>query len=349
MNVLVASTQWLYVSGGSETLAAGLVDSLRAHGHRAECLLLPFFSRPIENVTASMQAARAIEIGATNFGAIDRVITLKFPAYLIDHPHKVLWLVHQYRQFHDLWDEPGIGFASQPLSETLRSAVARADRLYLPDHRARFAISRTVALRLRESCDLDAETLYPPLPDASRYFCDTAEDYLLCPGRLSVLKRQDLVLRALALTRSPVRVRFIGDVEDAASLERFRAVAAETGMSDRIEYRGWIDECDKRTLYARSIAVVFPPRLEDLGLVAQEAMSSSKPVVTCTDSGGVLEFVSDAENGIVTAPAPAALADAFDRVWTDRAHATALGRRGFDRLRAMNLSWPLVVQRLLES
>ena len=146
MNVLVASTQWPYVSGGSEVLAAGLVDSLRAHGHRAECLLLPFFPRPIEHVAAAIQVARAIEIGGTNFGAIDRVITLKFPAYLIDHPHKVLWLVHQYRQFHDLWDEPGVGFASQPFGEALRPAVRNADRLYLPHHRALFAISRTVAL-----------------------------------------------------------------------------------------------------------------------------------------------------------------------------------------------------------
>jgi glycosyltransferase involved in cell wall biosynthesis len=223
----VASMRWPYVSGGAEGLAAGLIESLRAQGHRAELLMMPFFPRPIENVLASIQVARTIEIGATNFGAIDRLITLKFPAYLIDHPHKVLWLVHQYRQFHDLWDEPGIGFASLPLAATLRDAVHRADRLYLPDHRARFAISRTVARRLHESCDLDAETLYPPLPDGSGYFSDDAGDYLLCPGRLSPLKRQELVLRALTLTRAPVRVRFIGGVDDADSLERFNRVAAE--------------------------------------------------------------------------------------------------------------------------
>ena len=155
------------------------------------------------------------------------------------------------------------------------------------------------------------------------------------------------MLRALALARSPVRIRFVGGVDDDGSLEWFRTVAARTGVADRIDYLGWVDESDKRTLYARSIAVVFPPRLEDLGLVTQEAMSSSKPVITCTDAGGVLEFVTDAENGVVTAPTADALADAFDRLWGDRETAAALGRRGFDRLQNMNLSWPHVVHRLL--
>jgi glycosyltransferase involved in cell wall biosynthesis len=71
-------------------------------------------------------------------------------------------------------------------------------------------------------------------------------------------------------------------------------------------------------------------------------------VVTCGDSGGVLEFVTDGDNGVVTAPEPAALAEALDRLWADRAGAASLGRRGFERLCAMNLSWTYVVQRLVE-
>jgi glycosyltransferase involved in cell wall biosynthesis len=348
MNVLVASTQWPYMSGGSEVLAAALVENLKAHGHRAELILLPFFPRPVSHVAASIQLARMMEIGETNFGAIDRLITLKFPAYLIDHPRKTLWLVHQYRQMYELWDEPGIGFASLPLAEPLRAAVCSADRLYLPQHRLRFAISNTVAARLRDWCGIAAETLYPPMPNAAGYFCDDAENYLLSPGRLSPLKRQDLVLLALALTRTPVRVRFVGGSDDEASRDRFMRLARELGVAERAEYLGWIPESDVRSLYARSIGVVYPPRLEDLGLVTQEAMLSSKPVVTCSDSGGVLEFVTHEENGVVTAPEPGALAEALDRVWADRAGAANLGRRGFERLRAMNLSWSYVIERLLE-
>jgi glycosyltransferase involved in cell wall biosynthesis len=348
MNVLVASTQWPYMSGGAEVLAAALVENLKANGHRAELIQVPFFPRPIANVVSSIQAARMMEIGETTFGAIDRLITLKFPAYLIDHPRKTLWLVHQYRQMYDLWDEPDVGFAALPFGESLRAAVCSADRLYIPHHRLRFAISNTVAGRLRDSCGVDAETLYPPVGNAAAYFCDDAGDYLLSLGRLSFLKRQDLILRALALTQTPVRVRFVGAYDDDASRVRFIQLARDLGVAERADYLGWMGEADVRTLYARSIAVVYPPRFEDLGLVTQEAMLSSKPVITCSDSGGVLEFVTHDENGIIVPPEPAPLAEAFDRLWADRANAATLGRRGFDRLRAMNLSWSHVVQRLLE-
>ena len=105
---------------------------------------------------------------------------------------------------------------------------------------------------------------------------------------------------------------------------------------------------DKRSLYARSIGVVFSPRLEDLGLVAQEAMLSSKPVVTCNDSGGVLEFVTDGDTGIMTTPDADAIAEALDELWTDRPRASRLGSAGFERLRAMEMSWSHVIRRLLE-
>jgi glycosyltransferase involved in cell wall biosynthesis len=347
MNVLVAAVQSPFITGGAEVLAAGLLQALEAHGHRADMLQLPFFQRPLEQVVQSIHTARTIEIGESNFGAIDRLITIEFPAYYIDHPAKTLWLVHQYRQVTDLWNEPGIGFASLPMGDSVREAVSRADRLYLPQHRALLAISRTVADRLRQWSGLDAETLYPPLAEPSGYFCDAAGDYVVCPGRLSILKRQHLLLRALALMRAPLRARFFGGLDDAESLAGFSALARSLGVEERVEYLGWISEDEKRILYARSLGVVFVPRLEDLGLVVQEAMHSAKPIVTCADSGGVLEFVTDAENGVVTSPDPEALAEGLDRLCADRAWAAQLGGGGRERLHAMNLSWAAVVQRLL--
>jgi len=53
---------------------------------------------------------------------------------------------------------------------------------------------------------------------------------------------------------------------------------------------------------------------EDLGYVALEAMYAGKPVVTCLDSGGPLEFVVHDQTGFVTEPTPEALAEAIDRL-----------------------------------
>ena len=40
-----------------------------------------------------------------------------------------------------------------------------------------------------------------------------------------------------------------------------------------------------------ALGVIFPPLDEDYGYVTLEAMLAAKPVITCTDSGGPLEFV----------------------------------------------------------
>ena len=66
---------------------------------------------------------------------------------------------------------------------------------------------------------------------------------------------------------------------------------------------------------------------EDLGYATLEALHSGKPVVTCKDSGGSLELIEDGFNGLVTDPDPRAVAEAMDRLWTDRIKAEAMGRQ----------------------
>jgi glycosyltransferase involved in cell wall biosynthesis len=93
--------------------------------------------------------------------------------------------------------------------------------------------------------------------------------------------------------------------------------------------------------------VVFPPLDEDYGYVTLEAMLSSKAVVTCKDSGGPLEFVEDELSGLVADGDAAAMADALDRLWADRALARRLGEAARARYDAMGLGWERVVECLL--
>ena len=68
-------------------------------------------------------------------------------------------------------------------------------------------------------------------------------------------------------------------------------------------------------------------------------------MITCRDSGGPNEFVVDGENGLVCEPAPAALADAINRVAADRSRAAAMGDAGYDI--ASQISWDGVIERLV--
>ena len=76
-------------------------------------------------------------------------------------------------------------------------------------------------------------------------------------------------------------------------------------------------------------------------------MLSSKPLITCTDSGGPLEFVRHEETGLIVEPQPEALALAMDKLWTDREQAKSWGERGRALYEKLNITWPNVVRRLL--
>lgn len=347
MRIVIATTQVPFVRGGAEVLADELSAALRAAGHESEIVAVPFKWYPPECLLDHMVACRLLDLSASAGAPIDRVIALKFPAYLIPHSHKVLWLLHQHHGAYERWDHPFEDLHHHPLGPQARAAIQHADSTHLAEIRARFAISATVAERLQRFSGLDAAVLYPPPPGAAHLFCAEAADYLFFPSRLAPIKRQWLVLDALAQTRQPVRMAFAGAADQPAYAGELRAHAVTRGVADRVDWLGLIGEEEKRRRYAHAVAVVFPPSDEDYGFVTLEAMASSKPVVTCQDSGGPVELVAHEHTGLVVDPTPIALARAMDTLWADRERARAWGAAARARYEQLDVGWPAIVQRLL--
>src|SRR4051794_40443654 len=90
-----------FLQGGAEHLADSLARELVVRGHEAQVVRLPLRWHSPEAIADSMAAAAALQIEGA-----DRVIALKFPAYLVPHENKVVWLLHQFRQAYDLWGTP---------------------------------------------------------------------------------------------------------------------------------------------------------------------------------------------------------------------------------------------------
>ena len=84
---------------------------------------------------------------------------------------------------------------------------------------------------------------------------------------------------------------------------------------------------------------------EDYGLVTIEAMMSSKPVVTCADSGGTLEFVRDGTTGLVAQPDARDIAAKIDLLVGDPEQAAAMGRAGHESV--THITWERTVKTLL--
>jgi glycosyltransferase involved in cell wall biosynthesis len=120
------------------------------------------------------------------------------------------------------------------------------------------------------------------------------------------------------------------------------------GLGDRVELLGYVSADELVDLYARCRAALYTPLNEDYGYVTVEAFLSGKPVVTTTDSGGPLEFVTEGATGVVAAPSPDALAEVIDRLWQwPEARLRDLGAAG--RARVAGITWDGVIDRLTEA
>lgn len=184
--------------------------------------------------------------------------------------------------------------------------------------------------------------MYHPPENALLFYKCPSADYLFFPGPMNAVSRQWLAIQALSQCRERVRICFAGEPGG-----RTRQAVRKYKLSDRIEWLGRVSEDRKRDLYAQCLGVLFPPLDVDYGYVTLEAMLSSKPVITCADSGGTLEFVLDRQTGVVAHPTPESLAEAMDTLWADRRCGAAMGEAGRARYRDLHISWANVVEKLL--
>jgi glycosyltransferase involved in cell wall biosynthesis len=346
--VLVATVKVPFISGGAEALASNLLQALREEGHHADIIEIPYKHYPPERILDHMMACRLLDVTEAFGNSIDRVIALKFPAYLIPHPNKVLWVLHQHRQAYDLWAHPDAGdLRNAPNGHLIRDAIRRADRQLIPEAKAIFTLSRNVSNRLREGCGIESTPLYNPPPNAASFFCAEPGDYLFYPSRINRLKRQALILKALAHTRQPVQVVFAGAADSPHSQNECDELVRQGSLGRRVTFLGNVPEAEKIRLYSKSLGVLFTPVDEDYGYITLEAMLSQKPVITCADSGGPLEFVRPAETGLVVEPDAQELAKAMDEIWSHRAQACQMGAAGRKRYEQLAISWKNVVQCLL--
>src|SRR6266702_1767526 len=149
----------------------------------------------------------------------------------------------------------------------------------------------------------------------------------------------------LARTRSAARLKVAG----AGPLkEELQKQARRLGVEDRIDFLGFVPVPELLALYASCRAAYYTPVDEDYGYVTVEAFLSRKPVLTTTDAGGPLEFVTDGESGLVAPAEPAAVAEAIDRLFAlPEARLREMGEAGHARVAHIN--WGHVIDRLTEA
>ncbi|WP_424134891.1 glycosyltransferase family 4 protein [Roseomonas chloroacetimidivorans] len=343
MRVLVLSTLVPFVHGGAEELYDHLILNLRRLGMEAEGMRVPFTWDPADTLIDEMLIARSLRLSK-----VDRVIALKFPAYLIPWQDKVLWLLHQHRQAYDLLDAGQSNIPGDERGAQILAAIRAGDALAFSEARRIYTNAPVTSRRLKHYNGFDSEVLRPPLNDPELFPGGESGGYILATGRVNASKRQELMIRALRHAPAAHLV-VAGPPDTPADAEALRRLAAEQGVEDRVTFDlRFLPRADLARLVNGAQAIAYLPYDEDsLGYCTMEAFQAAKPVITVTDSGGVLDIVRDGENGRVVEPLADALGEAMASLSGDPMRAYELGLAGRAAMAAEGLDWPTTIERLL--
>jgi glycosyltransferase involved in cell wall biosynthesis len=367
--------------GGAENLWWGLLEHLnRRTEHHADLIKLPTPERNFWEIVDSYRRWSELDVSG-----YDVVISGKYPAWMVDHPRHVCYLLHPLRGLYDTYppDWPTRCDIDHPEVRALCAFMesAATTRAALPE-----LFARLDGLRTRD--DVPAETFALPAPLIRQvvHFLDAIgrgpgtvarqvalsatvagrRDYYppgaqvpvahaptglrgLHSGRgrdLFTVSRLDVPKRIDLIIAAMAHVRSRTRLRIAGTGPHEPVLRELAAGDDRIVFEGFLNEAQLAGAYAGALAVPFVPYEEDYGYITLEAMLSAKPVITVRDSGGPTELIEDGVTGRIADPTPEALGAAIDEVVGSRRTARRMGRAGYERARAV--TWERVVATLLD-
>ncbi len=250
--VLVCEAQVPFVHGGAEVHVRQLVRELRARGYAAELVSVPFKWYPKEEILPHAAAWRLLDLSESNGRPVDLVIATKFPTYFVRHPHKVAWLIHQYRAAYELCGTEFSDFAHAELDVGLRDTLIALDTADAPRMRGDLRQRAQHGRASREYNGLHASALYHPPQLARRLAAGPYGDYVLSVGRIESVKRVDLIVGAMpGVDRPAAPASWPATARSAPTWSDWRRRA---GVADRVRFLGTVGRrrSDRRCTRARS-------------------------------------------------------------------------------------------------
>lgn len=375
---VVAPSPVPFRRGGAERLWAGLEQALLGAGHDAELIKIPVRELTLPDLVSGYEQFASLDLSH-----FDLVITGKYPAWMVDHPNHVIYLLHPLRGLYDLYpathlederipSDSDIDVAmtiiedgpahSDPfeLIDRIRSAARRLGNAHpamaipgplaqaVVQHLDRVALDRR---RIRRHAAISRTVARRP-----GYFPpDVTVDAVHPPTCLAIgppgpygdyfftVSRLEPIKRLDLLIEAMRHVPGTTRLVIAGDGPDRSRLDALAAGDPRIELIGDVDDDELVALYASARAVPFVPVDEDYGYVTLEAMLHARPVITCSDSGGPTEL-TDERTGLVVDADPHAVGAALARLGDQPDTARQLGERALAR--AKQVTWESVLETL---
>lgn len=330
---IVAPSPVPFGAGGAEKMWWGMLEHFnKKTTHQCELIKIPIQENNFWNLIDAYYSFHNLDVSC-----FDMVITGKYPGWMVHHDNHQLYMLHCLRGLYDIYpfkveplgvshEHPGVDRVLKYLDKKdttvaqmfellfelkddasvpvefygfpgpfIREIIHFFDQKAMSRVRNFFAISHTVSNRVDYFPEnAPVKVIYPP--SILSGFKNRSSKYFFTVSRLDDLKRVEMIIKAYLLTKTDIPLKIAGTGHLSESLKQLAK------HDKRIEFLGFVTDRDLVEYYANAFAVVFIPFDEDYGLVTIEAMMCENPVLTFTDSGGVLEFVEHGKTGLVCSP-----------------------------------------------
>ncbi len=271
---------------GRRKIVAPLGTSQRVN--RARRWLLPVYPMMVRSLSAAVRHHHLREapidlLVSTHSAAIKALRAPPGVAHLCycHSPARYLWSQGAEYAEGSVLRRAGLGLAGPALRRWDRRTASRVTKF--------LANSTHIASEIERVYQREAEVLHPPAR-TDHFTPDSGverEDFWLFVGAIEPYKRLDLAI--VGAKRAGARLVVVGDGSEAASLR------ASLDASDRVEWRGRVDDEELRRLYRSARLLIFP-QIEDFGIIPVEAQACGTPVVA-RRAGGALDTVIEGETG----------------------------------------------------
>ncbi len=300
----------------------------------------------------------------------DVVVATQPPTWHARHDNLIGLFFHQGRVFYDLSEEfVDSGFVDPTIHAAAVRSVRSLDDGVIANVKHWLAGSDSVAERLLTYWQVPSHLISPYRHPALAQPAATATADLAAAGSTSIAmvsrhewpKRTELAVAAGRLLTKGTRIDAVGGGSRLSYVEDLDGLL-DTGIepspdslwknqggstagwspsalppSGRVAFHDRLTDAERDAIVAGAAAVVAPAYAEDYGLTALETFAARKPLIVCTDGGGLTEFVSHGETGLAVEPTPNALAEAMDQLVGDPELAAHLANAGHELGRSFTI------------
>jgi glycosyltransferase involved in cell wall biosynthesis len=193
----------------------------------------------------------------------------------------------------------------------LRKAMDEADRIVAFSQFSR----KLIVNGLGNACANRVEVI-PPGIESSWFEVEhnkVIPEQLLFWGRLEEekgLTELFVALNTVAKKFPNVRLNLVGE---GNRLKEYQSLVIDLGLTNRVEFTGWLNNQEIQNLAAKCSIGIFPSRIESFGLSVVEAMATGLPVIAAR-GGAVPENIKDGVTGtLVPVNNSDALAEAINK------------------------------------